>query len=256
MIEQLEIRNYRALRRLRVSDCGRLNLVVGRNGCGKTSLLEAVFLLSGAGDAASLLDANAVRLDAAEASEIEARHRSLGNISVQVLLEAHPRVDRPFPATIVLPSDIDVRGNSAQLGELRRGKRGDVILEALQAVEPRLQGIDVDAASGSPMVWCDIGLDEPVPLPAMGAGVSRLARLLLAIAGCSGGVVLADEIESGLHHSALPTMWRVVAQAAEEFDTQVFATPRASNAFGQPMASSTRDWLCTGWRQMTAAIDA
>lgn len=39
--------------------------------------------------------------------------------------------------------------------------------------------------------------------------------------------MLADEIESGLHHSILPTMWRVVAQAAGEFDTQVFATTQS-----------------------------
>jgi predicted ATPase len=38
------------------------------------------------------------------------------------------------------------------------------------------------------------------------------------------GCVLIDEIENGLHHSVLPKVWEVIADVAEQFDTQVFAT--------------------------------
>ena len=40
---------------------GRLNLLTGRNNAGKTSLLEAVFLLSGGGNARMAVAANVVR---------------------------------------------------------------------------------------------------------------------------------------------------------------------------------------------------
>jgi len=35
---------------------------------------------------------------------------------------------------------------------------------------------------------------------------------------------LIDEIENGLHHSILPRVWQAIGAAAQEFNTQVFAT--------------------------------
>ena len=37
-------------------------------------------------------------------------------------------------------------------------------------------------------------------------------------------MVLVDEIENGLHPSVLPDVWRVVGQAVERFNLQMFAT--------------------------------
>ena len=33
-----------------------------------------------------------------------------------------------------------------------------------------------------------------------------------------------DEIENGIHHSVLPDVWQVVAEATKQFRTQIFAT--------------------------------
>ena len=51
MLERLHIRNLRGFSDLRIHKLGRINLVAGRNNAGKTTLLEAVFLLGGAADA-------------------------------------------------------------------------------------------------------------------------------------------------------------------------------------------------------------
>ena len=110
------------------------------------------------------------------------------------------------------------------LGQLRTRKQGGLLLDALRVIEPQLTLVEDSAASGEPMIWCDIGLDELVPLASMGDGMVRIARVVLAIAGCPGGVVLIDEIENGLHHGVLDKIWRVVHSAAEKFDVQVFAT--------------------------------
>ena len=40
------------------------------------------------------------------------------------------------------------------------------------------------SASGVPMIWGDVGLSELVPLPMMGEGMTRIARLILAISDC------------------------------------------------------------------------
>ncbi len=41
------IENFRGISKLELSDLKKINLLVGRNNCGKTSILEAIFLLSG-----------------------------------------------------------------------------------------------------------------------------------------------------------------------------------------------------------------
>jgi len=47
MINEVEIRNFRLFEHLTVSDCRRVNVIVGDNGAGKTTLLEAIFLALG-----------------------------------------------------------------------------------------------------------------------------------------------------------------------------------------------------------------
>jgi len=58
----------------------------------------------------------------------------------------------------------------------------------------------------------------------MGGGMERLASLVLVIGTIPNGVVLVDEVESGLHYSILPKVWRAIGEVARQFNTQVFAT--------------------------------
>lgn len=148
--------------------------------------------------------------------------------------EAHETTDKldvdqsdkyvPFNVGILQPGEGNLNEDAVALGQLRMQKRGALILDALRVVEPRLEGIEDNSSSGAPMICVDVGLPELVPLPVMGAGMTHVARIVLAAATASGGVVLVDEIENGLHHSVLPDVWRVVAKVADQFDVQVFAT--------------------------------
>jgi hypothetical protein len=54
MISSLRIEGYRGFERFEMSDLGRVNLLVGTNNSGKTSVLEAIHLLASAGDPAAL----------------------------------------------------------------------------------------------------------------------------------------------------------------------------------------------------------
>src|SRR5690606_37990865 len=55
MIDTLTLEGFRGFQRFELADLGRINLLVGTNNCGKTSLLEAVQLFSSSGDASSIL---------------------------------------------------------------------------------------------------------------------------------------------------------------------------------------------------------
>jgi AAA15 family ATPase/GTPase len=50
MIPSLEIENYRLFRKLRIPKLAQVNLVGGKNNCGKTALLEAIRILESEGD--------------------------------------------------------------------------------------------------------------------------------------------------------------------------------------------------------------
>ena len=45
MFSSVRIEGYRGLRQFEMSGLGRINLLVGKNNCGKTSVLEALYLL-------------------------------------------------------------------------------------------------------------------------------------------------------------------------------------------------------------------
>lgn len=45
MLDRLDIQRFRGLKELSLTDAGRVNLIVGRNDLGKTSLIEAIRLL-------------------------------------------------------------------------------------------------------------------------------------------------------------------------------------------------------------------
>ena len=50
MIQSLQLTNYRGFRNFELHDLGRVNLIVGTNNAGKTSVLEAVHILEGTGE--------------------------------------------------------------------------------------------------------------------------------------------------------------------------------------------------------------
>lgn len=66
--------------------------------------------------------------------------------------------------------------------------------------------------------------DEPVPLRSLGEGMNRMFGIALAMANAENGILLIDEIESGLHYSIQSDMWRLVFALAHQLNVQVFAT--------------------------------
>jgi hypothetical protein len=68
------------------------------------------------------------------------------------------------------------------------------------------------------------GQERPVPIGSMGDGMWRIMAMAIAIAQCKDGVLLIDEIDTGLHYSVMTNMWKLIFGAAKELNVQVFAT--------------------------------
>ena len=48
-------------------------------------------------------------------------------------------------------------------------------------------------------------------------------------------MVLADEIENGLHHSVMEKVWKAIGDTAREFNVQVFATTHSDECIKAAM---------------------
>lgn len=76
------------------------------------------------------------------------------------------------------------------------------------------QGILIGPVKGGPRV----------PIGTYGDGMRRLLAIVLAFVDSKGGVLLIDEIDTGFHWTVMEDMWRLVVEAAQKSDVQVFAT--------------------------------
>ena len=314
MLKRLQIRNFRGFNALEIDQLSGINLIAGKNNSGKTSLLEAIFLLAGGGNAKMAINTNVIRgiepnsdsdqvgdpfwkqfffnLDIKRPIEIEGEHTSHGQLVLEItseqqptteipldradeisatnlfderslifhytgpsgaLVKSHirmkgeglegsqPTIDIPFSAAIVLSRTRNTYEDATRLGQLRRQKQGDLFLKALQVIEPRLQSIEENSSSGTPMIWGDIGLSELVPLSVMGEGMTQIARLVLLLASVPDGIVLVDKVENGIHHSVLPDVWQAIDEAAKQFHTQIFATTHSFECIEAAHESLSQD---------------
>ena len=131
----------------------------------------------------------------------------------------------PFPAFFLgTRTSISFEEQAERFGKLEIEGIDEVVLGALQVIEPRLRRLTVVVVNGQPVLHADVGEGRLMPLPLMGEGMVKLANLITNIGNAPKGVLLIDEIENGLHHSILPKVWRAIGEAARQFNAQVFAT--------------------------------
>ena len=66
--------------------------------------------------------------------------------------------------------------------------------------------------------------DNRIPLGSLGDGIRHLLIMALTLSRSRSGFVMIDEIDTGLHHSVMTDMWRVLIKTAQRLDVQVFVT--------------------------------
>ena len=130
MLNLLTLRGYRSFRDYQITDLARVNLVVGRNNCGKTSILEAIELLV-SGDPSALHE-SALRRDELTEQGADISHVFYGHASAPgTSFELSGHDNRPqLTATMLLPDD---PGDSSKPGHDRllridRGERAKILL--------------------------------------------------------------------------------------------------------------------------------
>lgn len=259
MLNEIKLENFRGFRSLELKELKRVNLIVGQNNAGKTSLLEALFLAcdpirfglvsecfrTRQGDVNIryfpwLLRDGPPKTTARISGRFKAGANTIemgkgGEISPTVgrqiyrteRLEAYQTSDGPKASCRVISIwNRDANELVKLVGMAQRKKQGEEKLERLlKIVDPRINKIRVDPGDrDGNQVIVDIGLSELVPITQAGQGVYRLVTILADIIGDTPQVLLIDEIENGLHHSVHKQVWTGLAETAALLNVQIFAT--------------------------------
>jgi len=140
----------------------------------------------------------------------------------------HPlsHADLPGVFAALLSSPLRYTAEVAlRFGVLDRENQGERILRIARIIEPSLRRLAViPRASGEATLYADIGLRELVPLQLMGGGFQSVVAFAVNVAGTRDGIVLVDEIENGVHYSALEQLWQGLHLLCEEMNAQIVAT--------------------------------
>lgn len=258
-ITDLAIENFRGFHHLELPNLQAVNLIVGRNNTGKTSLLEALTLIANP-NATSIngmpgkLRANAGNVDKRyfrwllrDSADVES-----GELSAQIgsgrnqlwIYRRPPNEARSTPLyqnpALCVFSDGDVKRLRVRLisvqhrgpndlvvsfGNAVRKREGEELMHSiLRAVDQRILRVRVDPAEEGNMISVDVGLTESIPLSQAGQGIYRLIAILSDLIGETPQVCLIDEIENGLHFTVHKQVWRGLAEISSRLGVQIFAT--------------------------------
>jgi hypothetical protein len=114
----------------------------------------------------------------------------------------------------------------------------DLVTQAMQIIEPRIKRI-ATLTSGkhkykgtrSGFVMQLANENQRIPIGSMGDGMWRMLGLALAIVNAKDGVLLVDEIDTGLHFTVMSDMWKMIWETAKRLNVQVFATTHSNDCW-------------------------
>ncbi|MDY6938105.1 MAG: AAA family ATPase [Cyanobacteriota bacterium] len=337
MYKTIEIYNFRGFQSFKLENIGRLNLLVGVNNSGKTSILEAIQLLSSKSDLKPILEILERRgeylvsedfsanphleiefdichffhthkleggskfLISGLKQEIQEKFEALIDFSAMTIesiyfnqdiknedskLDKVPKFINKWTVDdeIVNLLHLPLSPNNGISEQYRRISRRDVkeknssvrfitsssldtkltvdlfdrivltenetlIYEALQTIEPKLERIASVALnqygyrepSRGGFVVRLSDSDRRVPIGSLGDGIWRMLGLALAIANVKNGILLVDEIDTGLHFTVMADMWKLIWETAKRLNVQVFATTHNSDCWTSLASIASRE---------------
>ena len=258
MLDSLHIKNFRCFEDLTIPSLGRVNLIVGKNNSGKSTLLEAVSVFASADD--DRLDKIlSSRNDTFEIDykriffsknfpdiyKYDSDELSIGEINnddkFNLFVRNYPSGDKILgsererhepsafiPTQIISENELAIKWDNAFLNS-----EDHIVKEALQILNQEIVNIIFILSPSNKEERIAIlkikGKAKAVPIKVMGEGVGRLLQIFLTALEARGGYLMIDEFENGLHYSIQEEVWEKLFKLAKELDIQVFATTHSED---------------------------
>lgn len=235
MIQSISIENYRGIRKGELLDLPRIAVLTGPNGCGKSSVLEAVQIGSSPQSTVSNVigrrsdHQNPVRWLTHSGLYGEAKFRvawvggawrgrmlitdaggirekvsdSVGQVAsaVETASFVEQRIGRPRPSLHQLFSETRLRGGVETARSL------------LAEVDPTIRGLEILTEGEAPVLHLAYD-DRVVPAVLAGDGMESLVRLALELSQRKTGTFLIEEPEAHQHSAAILRSARIIVAAA------------------------------------------
>jgi ABC-type branched-subunit amino acid transport system ATPase component len=160
-----------------------------------------------------------------------------------------------FPIRFITASSLTSEAVSGLFEEIVLTPEEDLVTQAMQIIEPNIERI---ASTGSEKIRSAVRLSlrggilvrlkdikDRVPIGSMGDGIWRILGLALAVVQSDKGILLVDEIDTGLHHTVMQDMWRFLYSCAKKYDVQIIATTHSWDCY-HSLAVICRDEVSEG----------
>lgn len=121
-----------------------------------------------------------------------------------------------------LPSQLDL---VTLFGKVILQRKKKDLISLLKKVEDRLEGLDAIAPDGEQRIYVEMDrVTQALPIGQLGHGFNRLVRLFSELLVSDSRLALIDEIENGIHYSALPTLFEGIKAVAMDRNVQSVIT--------------------------------
>ena len=225
MLTSIHIQDFKGFKDTKIDTLKRVNLVVGGQNVGKTSLLEGVRWgsLQLENDSLSEKEKSVQSPNSMRTQEHDyAEEDVFAGASIELKgYIFNPDIGSPSVVSCFLPTQDSLAQKFSQLKPKERQK----LLGLLKKIDVRLENIEVTAPKGMAYLQVTLdGLNNYLKLHELGHGFSRLLTIYSELLASKSDLALIDEIENGIHYSALPTVFEGIKNIAQMNAAQLIIT--------------------------------